>query len=248
MNQPNTDYWFNRVAIITGATHCIGLRLAERLHELGVHIATIYRSNDEQANQWKLRFPEEIIMKGDIMNPDNITRLVTLTYERWNRIDFLINNVGNDCWKPIYDLSYEEWNNTQMLLLNVPFLTCKECLPIMRQQSFGRIINLGASSKDYLKGQAGLAPFGVFKGALVIFSQTLALEEITHGITVNVVAPGSTADAGVNPEEKRIPVSRIPIGRRISRDEATEAILYFLSENASTTTGQFIGVNGGCSV
>ena len=145
-------------------------------------------------------------------------------------------------------MSIEDWLQTEKLVLNIPFRTVKACLPIMRNQGFGRIVNIGASSKDYMKGQAGLAPFGVFKGALNIFSQTLALEEIKNGITVNVVAPGSTADAGTNMEKDRMPISRIPIGRRISRDEVTEAILYFLSENAAAVTGQFIGVNGGCSV
>jgi NAD(P)-dependent dehydrogenase (short-subunit alcohol dehydrogenase family) len=118
----------------------------------------------------------------------------------------------------------------------------------MRNQKFGRIINVGASSKNYMQGQPGLAPFGVFKGALNIFSQTLALEEISYGITVNVVAPGSTADSGTKKEEDRIPISKIPIGRRISKDEVTEAMLYFMSENAAGVTGQFIGVNGGCSI
>jgi len=99
-----------------------------------------------------------------------------------------------------------------------------------------------------MKGQAGLAPFGINKAALQIFTQTLALEEIENGITANMVARGSTADAGVNKEEDSIPISKIPIGRRMTRDEVTEAILYFLSENAESVTGQFIGINGGCSV
>jgi NAD(P)-dependent dehydrogenase (short-subunit alcohol dehydrogenase family) len=137
---------------------------------------------------------------------------------------------------------------SQELILNVPFRTVKECLPIMRKQNFGRIINVGASSKNYMHGQPGLAPFGVFKGALNIFSQTLALEEISYGITVNVVAPGSTSDAGAKKEKDRVPISEIPIGRRISRDEVTEGMLYFMSKNAECVTGQFVGINGGCSV
>lgn len=246
------EYWNDRAAIITGATHGIGLRLAERLAEKGVKIATIYKNNDEQAENLKSYLENKnvdfIIVKGDITHPDKISDLVAKSIDKWGRVDFLINNIGNDSWGNIFDLSIEDWMCSEELLLNVPFKMIKQCLPIMRNQGFGRIINVGASSKNYMKGQAGLAPFGIFKGALNILSQTLALEEIAHGITVNVVAPGSTSDSGIHREEDRIPISKIPIGRRILRDEVTEAMLYFLSENSAAVTGQFIGVNGGCSV
>ena len=66
----------------------------------------------------------------------------------------------------------------------------------MRRQGFGRIVNIGASSKDYFKGALGLGAFGVHKAALTVFTKTLALGELSYGITVNMVAPGSTAGAG----------------------------------------------------
>jgi len=246
------DYWNGKAALITGATHGIGLRLAERLSEKGVKIATIYRNNDDQANDLKKIIDdngsESYIIKGDILDKNNIKTLIDGTVNKWNRIDFLINNIGIDITKEIYNLSEEEWIMSQEIMVNVPFRTIKLCLPIMRKQKFGRIINMGASSRNYMKGQFGLSPFGINKAALTIFTQTLALEEIKNGITSNMVAPGSTADSGVNKEEDRIPISQIPIGRRIARDEVVDGILFFLSENANSVTGQFLGINGGCSV
>lgn len=246
------NYWNSKVAIITGATHGIGLRLAERLSEKGVKISTIYRNNDDQANDLKKIIDnngsELFIIKGNIVDKNNIKALIEGTINKWNGIDFLINNIGIDISKEIYDLSEEEWNISQEIMLNVPFRIIKSCLPIMRKQKFGRIINMGASSKNYMKGQAGLTPFGLNKAALNILTQTLALEEIKNGITSNMVAHGSTAESGVNKEEDRIPISQIPIGRRIKRDEIIDGIIYFLSENANSVTGQFLGINGGCSV
>jgi 3-oxoacyl-[acyl-carrier protein] reductase len=87
----------------------------------------------------------------------------------------------------------------------------------------------------------------VHKAALAIFTKTLALEEISYGITSNMVSPGSTAKAGILMEEERIPLSRIPLGRRASIEEVTDAIMYFLSDSATGVTGQLIGVNGGQS-
>jgi NAD(P)-dependent dehydrogenase (short-subunit alcohol dehydrogenase family) len=246
------DYWANRVAVITGATHGIGQRLAERLAEKGVKIATIYKFNDAQAVTFEENIrrlgSDCIVLKGDIRDKDILTAMIDQSVAKWNRIDFLVNNIGIDISDRIASLSEADWLKSQEIILNVPFRTIKRCLPLMQRQHFGRIITMGASSKNYLQGHAGLAPFGVNKGALRIFTETLALEEIKNGITVNMVAPGSTADAGILKEEERMPVSDIPIGRRITLDEVTEAILYFLSENAGSVTGQYLGVNGGCSV
>jgi NAD(P)-dependent dehydrogenase (short-subunit alcohol dehydrogenase family) len=74
-----------------------------------------------------------------------------------------------------------------------------------------------------------------------------AIEEIANGITANMVGPGSTAEAGILPEDERISLSQIPIGRRIKIDEIIDAIMYFLADSATAVTGQFIGVNGGSS-
>lgn len=245
------NYWNGRTAIITGATHGICLRLAERLLEKGVRIATIYKTNDEQAKAFadtiSAENSESIVIKGDVTDKNNLKMLTQKVIENWGRIDFLINGVGTDISAPIEELSEEDWLLSQEIILNVPFRLIKYCLPIMHQQCFGRIINIGASSRNYMEGQSGLAPFGVNKGALNILTKTLAIEEISKGVTVNMVAPGSTAEAGINKEEDRIPLSRIPIGRRMTKDEVTEAIIYLLSENAACVTGQFIGVNGGCS-
>jgi 3-oxoacyl-[acyl-carrier protein] reductase len=98
-----------------------------------------------------------------------------------------------------------------------------------------------------MKGAAGLGPFGVHKAALEVLTKTVALEEIAHGITVNMVAPGSTEGAGTLREEERIPVARIPLGRRVGLGEVADAVLYFFSERSGATTGQFLGVNGGLS-
>lgn len=243
------EYWRDRVAVITGATHGIGLRLAQRLAEKGVRVATIYRHNDAQAASLAQQLAAEpLILKGDIADKESPQRLIDKTRRRWGRVDFLISSIGTDIWGRISELDEEQWLLSQEIILNVPFRLIRLCLPVMQAQRFGRIVTLGASSRDYRKGQAGLAPFGVHKAALQVLTQTVALEEIANGITANMVAPGSTAEAGVNREEDRIPLSNIPIGRRLTTDEVTEAILYFLSPNAGAVTGQFIGVNGGCSV
>ena len=239
------------VAIITGATKGIGRGIAERLMKEGTHVATIYHRDDGAALRLKetgnASGVKTLIEKKDVTAFLELEGFVAHVMSEFGRIDYLVNNVGVDIFKPVANLTLSEWKRSQDIILNAPFVLSKAVIPIMRSQKFGRIVNIGASSKDYMKGTPGLAAFGVHKGALTILTKTLALEEITHGITINMVAPGSTRDAGTFPEEKRIPVTSIPLGRRVEIDEVVEAVMYFLSDNASSVTGQCLGVNGGLS-
>ena len=251
MNYDGEIIAMKRTAIITGATRGIGRGLFHRLAKSKANIATIYHKDVDSASRFESEAKkggiEYIIEKMDITDFEHIPKFVEKVINKFGRIDYLINNVGVDIWGDIADISLKEWEKSQDVILNAPFIFCKHVLPIMRKQKFGRIINIGASSKNYMTGVPGLAPFSVNKAALTVFTKTLALEEIKYGITVNMVAPGSTRDAGVIPEKNRIPISQIPIGRRVEIDEVVDAIMYFLSENANGVTGQFVGVNGGLS-
>jgi 3-oxoacyl-[acyl-carrier protein] reductase len=240
-----------KTIIITGATRGIGKGLFDRLSSEPFNLAAIYHSDDQSAELLKSSCIDKnidfVIEKINVADFKQIQLFIDHVIEKYGRIDYLINNVGTSIFKTIYDTTLDEWKESQDILLNAPFVLCKAVLPVMRQQQFGRIVNIGASTKDYMKGAAGIGLFAIHKAALTVLTKTLALEEIKHGITVNMVAPGSTKDAGTIPEENRTPVSQIPIGRRIEIDEVVEAIMYFLSEKAGGTTGQFIGVNGGAS-
>jgi NAD(P)-dependent dehydrogenase (short-subunit alcohol dehydrogenase family) len=240
-----------RCAIITGATRGIGNGIFKELCAHGVKVATVYHQDETAAEQFRTYAKEHdvpcIIERIDVHDFAGLVAFVQRVIEQFGRLDYLVNNVGIDICKPVREMSLEEWREAQDIILNAPFVLSQQVLPIMRKQHFGRIINIGASSRDYLKGAPGLAAFGVHKGALNIFTKTLAQEEIAQGITVNMVAPGSTRQAGTLPEDERIPIQQIPIGRRIEISEVVAAVRYFLSDAAASVTGQCIGVNGGMS-
>ncbi len=240
-----------RIAIITGATRGIGRGLFKRLSGLGYSIATTYHSDEmaaddlrQQANRAGIDY---LVERVDIEQLNVLPPFIDKVCDRFGRADYLVNNVGIDDFHSIYYLTLRDWKKSQDIILNAPFVLSKAVLPIMRGQRFGRIVNIGASSWDFFKGVQRAAAFGVDKAALAILTKTLALEEISYGITVNMVAPGSTTGAGILPEEERIPISQIPIGRRVSIEEVVDAIMYFLSDSAGGVTGQLLGVNGGLS-
>jgi 3-oxoacyl-[acyl-carrier protein] reductase len=241
----------DRAAIITGATRGIGNGLFRSLTDKGISVATVYHGDEASAQKFR-GYAEKIgidyhIEKIDIRDYAMLDGFVQRVVNKFGRVDYLINNIGYDDWNLLYNITLDDWKLSQDIILNAPFYLSKLVLPIMRKQGFGRIVNLGASSKDYYKGAAGIGAFGVHKAALTVLTKTLALEEIKHGITVNMVAPGSTERAGTTPEDQRIPIDKIPLGRRVTVDEIVAAIEFFLSENTTSITGQFLGVNGGLS-
>jgi NAD(P)-dependent dehydrogenase (short-subunit alcohol dehydrogenase family) len=240
-----------KVAIVTGMTRGIGLGLFRRLVSEGVVVAGLYHRDEVAAESLRREADRTgipyLLERMDVREAAKIPTFVGRVHERFGRVDHLVNNVGNDYAGKVMDIGIDEWRASQEILLNAPFQFIQAVLPKMRERKYGRIVNLGASSKDYLKGAPGTAPFGVHKAALSVLTKTVALEEISHGITVNMVAPGSTQGAGILPEEERIPIERIPLGRRVTVDEVVEAISYFLSDKAAGVTGQCLGVNGGLS-
>jgi NAD(P)-dependent dehydrogenase (short-subunit alcohol dehydrogenase family) len=240
-----------KVAIVTGVTRGIGIGLFRRLTADGTAVAGIYHRDEEAAARFRREAEAAgaafFLQKMDVCEFERIPEFVAETCERFGSLDYLVNNVGADLFGAISDVSASDWNLSQNLILNAPFHLMRAALPHMRRQHRGRIVNLGASSKDYMKGAAGLGAFGVHKAALTVLTKTIALEEICNGITVNMVAPGSTEGAGVLSEDARIPVKSIPLGRRVTVEEVVEAILYFLSDNAAGVTGQCLGINGGLS-
>ncbi len=240
-----------RAAIVTGGTRGIGKGICRALISRGVRVATLYHQDEESARAFS-REAEATgipfrIARVDVADFGGLEAFVRSTVEAFGRLDYLVNNVGVHLFKRIGDLSLEEWRLSQETILNAPFVLSRLVLPAMRERRFGRIVNIGASSKNYLQGAPEMGAFGIHKAALTVLTKTLGLEEIPSGITVNMVAPGSTQGAGDVPEEQRIPISRIPLGRRVEIGEIIEAVMYFLSEQSSGVTGQCLGVNGGLS-
>jgi NAD(P)-dependent dehydrogenase (short-subunit alcohol dehydrogenase family) len=188
-----------------------------------------------------------LIWKKDVANPTWINNFVSTIIEEFGGVDYLVNNVGINIFKRISETSFAEWKLAQDIILNAPFIMCKAVIPSMRIQKFGRIVNIGASAADYLKGAPGLAAFGVHKAALTVLTRTLAMEEIRHGITVNMIAPGPTENAGDIPDRDRISIDSLPLGRRTQISEIVDSVTYFLSDNACGITGQVLNINGGMS-
>jgi 3-oxoacyl-[acyl-carrier protein] reductase len=240
----------NRVALVTGASRGIGKEIALTLGRAGLRVALTYRTNRLAAQKVvaELRSlgAEGLAQATEITDPARVKALIEAVTKHFGRLDILVNNVGDFEWKPVIESTVEQWSAVIASNLFSVFYATKFCLPVMRQQHWGRIINLGSVGAERAFGQAKISAYSAAKAGIVAFTRSVALEEARNGITANVVNPPVIDDKELSLEEaQRLTDARFPVGRPATGRDVGEAVKYFASEEAAFVTGQVLNVSGG---
>jgi len=239
----------DRVAIVTGGTRGIGLAVAEALAICGAKIACV------GTNPERLQSALEVIRKHgtetegyicNVSSTEEVEKTVAAVLEKFGKIDILVNNAGITRDVPLGAMKDEEWDDVIGVNLRGPFLFTRACSKPMRKAKKGRIVNM--SSVSGLIGNKGQANYSASKAGLIGFTRTASKELAGKNITVNAVAPGfiETDMTAVLPAVMMTEVkNRIPLGRLGVVEDVANAVLYFVSDEASFVTGQVLTVDGG---
>jgi 3-oxoacyl-[acyl-carrier protein] reductase len=241
----------NRVAVVTGSGQGIGAGIARKLALSGAKVVLndiapdkIEQVAKELDAEGAVSFP----VVADVSTKEGADALIAQTVERFGRVDILVNNVGIARDKWISKMTDEDWDSVIQVNLKSQFLTCRAVVPHLREQSYGRIVNI--SSRAWLGG-AGQANYAASKGAVVSLTRTLALELAKFGITVNCVAPAlvdTPLFQALGDETKDRLAGTVPMGRVGTPADIAEAVAFFASDEASYITGQLVYVCGGRSI
>lgn len=244
----------NRVALVTGSSTGLGKAIAFDLAQAGAKVALNYARNEPRAQKTYAEFQQQgyagMLVRADVTDPLEVGRMCERVRNELGPIDILVCNAT--CEQPQLPIEKYDWEFFQTMLdffIKSPYLLTLACLPHMKQQRWGRIINI--TSEVF---QLGVSPFTAYvaaKGGQTGFSRSLARELAPFGITVNMVAPGWVPverHAGDPQEAKDAYLARIPSGRWGTPEDVASAVSYFASEAASFVTGQTISVNGGMTV
>ena len=241
-----------RRVLVTGGATGIGRGISETFIENGAAVAIGYRASASAAEDIaarSLNAPVAVI-RADLTDEQQVENLCTKAAERLGGpIDILINNAGDVFEpKPLLNATLETWHTTLALNLTAAMLLSRLLAPAMRQQGWGRIINISSISA-HSGGGGGATAYVAAKGGLSSLTRSLAKELGETGITVNTVAPGiilTSIHDRINTPEKLETLRLATAVKRLGLPEdCAGAVLFLASESSSYITGSTIAVNGG---
>lgn len=237
------------VALITGGGGMIGQAVAQELAGRGGRVALA-----------DLTRPEPVAgdcraYAADLADPEQIRAAVTRTLADFGRIDCLVTAAGVTSLGSFESISVEEWDRVHAINLRGVFLANQAVIAPMRQQQFGRIVNIGSvlaknggNPRPWIdpgeQQRAGNAAYGAAKAGVHALTLYLAKELAVHGVTVNAVAPGPIASSMTTGFPEAL-VRQIPAGRLGQPVEVASAVAWLCSREAAFVTGEIIDVNGG---
>ncbi|MGQ0419315.1 3-hydroxybutyrate dehydrogenase, partial [Bacillus sp. HC-Mk] len=181
----------NRVVFLTGAASGIGYEMGKAFAKEGAKVVITDRLEErakEAAEQLQNEGFQAIGLKCDVTSEEEITAAISQTVDHFGSLHILINNAGMQHVSPIEDFPTEKFELLIQIMQIAPFIAIKHAFPIMKQQKYGRIINI--ASINGLVGFAGKAAYNSAKHGVIGLTKVAALEGATHGITVNALCPG----------------------------------------------------------
>jgi 2-hydroxycyclohexanecarboxyl-CoA dehydrogenase len=242
----------DKVAIVTGAAKGIGAAIAEVFVREGARVAVVdldLSGAEGVVKNLTGLGADAVAVRADVTRAADVGAAVDLVTRRWGRVDVLVNNAGGFAvFRDTEDIPEEEWHSIVASNLTSVFLFSKAVVPLMERQGSGRIVNLASV---VARGAAVrvTSHYAAAKAGVIGFTRHLALEVAAHGITVNAVAPGTTATDRVlrarTPEDTRRVAEAIPARRLGEPREIAEVVAFLASDEAAFVNGATLDVNGG---
>ncbi|MBI2206581.1 MAG: SDR family oxidoreductase [Candidatus Rokubacteria bacterium] len=242
----------DRVVIVTGAARGIGATTAEAFAREGARVAAVdLDASGVEATVKRLRDAgaDALGFRSDVAAAAEVTTMVQAVLGRWRRVDVLVNNAGGfSAMRLTEDITDQEWDGILRSNLTSAFVCSRAVLPTMKRQRAGRIVNVSS-----VVARGGVvrttAHYTAAKAGVIGLTRHLAAEVADHGITVNAVAPGTTATERVvalrTPEDTARLAATIPLRRLGEPADIADSILYLASDAARWVTGVVLDVNGG---
>ncbi len=238
----------DKYAVVTGAGKGIGKAIAQRLAKEGIGGLALLDYDEAQvkntAQELSVYGNKILAVCCDISDEQKVRESFEYILREFSRLDILVNNAG-----VTRDAMFHKMTPAQMhQVMNVNFFGTYNCIynavPVMREQGYGRIVNISSTSSY---GNAGQANYSASKAAMEGMTRTLAKELGRKGITVNCVLPGyiDTEMMRAIPEDMlNSKISATPMQRLGQPEEIAALVAFLASDEASYVSGTCIICSG----
>lgn len=234
-------------ALVTGGSRGVGRAICVELSRCGADVAFTYRRDEAAADQTL-----EMLTRNEVRGlailasvdvPEQNVTTVDTVMETFGGLDILINNAGVvSSGREVVDTPPGEVERMMRIHALGPMQLCQLAVPAMRRRGGGRIVMVSSTSTRTFLPRA--APYAMAKAAGEALAFSLAAEEASYGIRVNVVAPGLVdTDMGRRLVAAR-PDGHSELGDSSTPDEVAGLVRYVVSD-ANTQTGHRFGIEGG---
>ncbi len=235
-----------RLVIVTGGIRGIGASISTTLNNLGYKVVAGYSNQTEVAHEFN-RNTGIYVKKWDVSNYKACAHATEDIEQHFGaKVSILVNNAGITKDIMLHKMDPADWSSVIDTNLTSCFNMCRVVINSMREQNFGRIVNI--SSVNGQAGQAGQTNYSAAKSGVIGFTKALARESATKNITVNAIAPGyimTEMVAKISPDILDKIIAHTPIPRLGRPEEIARAVAFLVAEDAGFITGETISINGG---
>lgn len=244
----------DKVVLITGGIGGIGTSISHLFLKKGALVGSVYPPFEEvRASKIQREYEKERISFHvcDITKEDEVVCMIEEVYQKYGRIDVLINSAGYVQIEKVPEISLIEWQKQIAVCLTGPFLVCKTAVEYMkRNRRGGKVINIASQAAHV--ALEGHGAYAAAKAGLVGFSKVMAKELAPYKINVNTISPtvvltpmGKRVWDGSKGDKMR---QLIPLGRFAFPQEIAAAALFLASDGADMVTGTDLRIDGGYTV
>lgn len=236
-------------ALISGGERGIGQGIAAFLGRQGMNVMIAGVSAEEGAAA-QAGYDREGLnvhwLQADVSRPDEVSRAVSSTIDRFGSIDLLVNNAVRQKMADFLDYDDEIWESVFETNMRMVYNLCRTVGAHMTDSGVGNIVNI--SSVGAVRAHRKSVAYDATKGAVDAMTRALAVDLAPAGIRVNAVAPGAIMNRPMAEHERQYrerQANGIPLGRVGNVTDVAAAVGFLASEAASYITGQTIYVDGG---
>lgn len=242
-----------KVALVTGATHGLGMAMAHGLGKAGATLVVNGNSSQQKIDQAVATYAAAGLSahgyRFDVTNESDVDAAIAKIESEVGPIDVLVNNAGIIRRIPLLEMPLDEWEKVVRTDLTSVFVVSKAVVRRMVARKQGKVINICSMMSEL--GRDSVGAYAAAKGGLKMLTRNMATEWARHNIQVNGIGPGYFATEQTAPIRvdghpfNDFIVGRTPAGRWGDPDDLQGTAVFLASAASDFVNGQIIYVDGG---